>query len=276
MALPSSPNQISLKDIAVEKQGSGAGSGQYFENISLKGVSVNGVTDFSFYNGDITITADYTGTPNGNAPYGVGEFHGYAHALPVVSNVQNYSGNDAASFARVLSSYNGFGTGLIEYQLVMKTTVSGSNYVATLYVEETSNGLGAYNSNFMSTGTLYPIQTVTFTQANWPDSYALDHSVSSVSAPGGAVGTTTSLHGGTGETYGSGANWDNTNFVLLNPTTGTAFKVRHLTTGECWTGTAVYDDTISLKFSKSGYPTLTAATFTINSEQDMSHQGLCP
>ena len=229
--------------------------------------------------GHTSTISGYTSPGGGltGAPYGMGEFGGYVNTLPVVSNVQNHTGStDAASFVRVLSSYNGFGTGLIEYQLVMKTTTSGSNYVATLYIEETSNGLGAYNGSAMSTGTLYPLQTVTFTQANWPDSYALDHSVVSGGAPGGAISTGTSLYAGTGETHTSGANWDNTTFTLLNPTTGTAFKVRHLTTAECWTGTAVYDDTITLKFFKSGYPTFTANTFTINSEQDMSHQGICP
>jgi len=276
MPLPSSPNQISMSDIAVEKKGSGLPSGGYWQNISLKGLSVNSVTDFSYYNGDSLITADYTGTPNSSAPYGVGEFHGYAHELPTVSNVQNYTGSNAASFVRVLSSYNGYGFVRVEYQLVMKTTQVGSNYVATLYVEETSNGLGSYNSAAMNTGTLYPIQTVTFTQANWPDSYALDHSVNAISSPGGAIATDTTLLSGTGETHTSGSNWDNSTKELLNPTTGTAFKVRHNTTAECWTGVATYDDTISLKFIKSGYPTLTAATFTIDTEQDMNHTGLCP
>ena len=157
----------------------------------------------------------------------------------------------------------------------MKTTASGSNYVATLYVEETSNGLGVYNSAGMNTGTLYPIQTVTFTQANWPDTYALDHSVSNTST-GGALQKITNLVAGTGESYTSGSNWDNTNFNLLNPTTGTAFKVSHLTTGECFTGTVIYTNTIALKFIKSGFPTLTAATFNITAEQDMNHSGLCP
>ena len=229
--------------------------------------------------GHTSTISGYTSPGGGltGAPYGMGEFGGYVNTLPVVSNVQNHTGStDAASFVRVLSSYNGFGTGLIEYQLVMKTTTSGSNYVATLYIEETSNGLGAYNGSAMSTGTLYPLQTVTFTQANWPDSYALDHSVVSGGAPGGAISTGTSLYAGTGETHTSGANWDNATKTLYNPTTGTAFKVQHKTDAECWTGTAVYDDTITLKFFKSGYPTFTANTFTINSEQDMSHQGICP
>jgi|14BtaG_2_1085337.scaffolds.fasta_scaffold08327_2 hypothetical protein len=94
MVLPASPNQISLKDIAEEKKGSGAGSGQYFENISLKGLSVDGVTDFSFYNGDTTITADYPGSPNQTAPYGVGEFHGYAASFWPASSPGSITTNE--------------------------------------------------------------------------------------------------------------------------------------------------------------------------------------
>jgi hypothetical protein len=78
MPLPSSPNQISMSDIAVEKKGSGLPSGGYWQNISLYGLSVNSVTDFSYYNGDSLITADYTGTPNSSAPYGMDEFRGWS------------------------------------------------------------------------------------------------------------------------------------------------------------------------------------------------------
>lgn len=265
MGIPTS--NISLQAIQAEV-GHGTSS-----NISLQAQSQNAA------NTGHTSTISGYSSPGGGltgSPYGIGEFGGYVNVIQTVSNVQNYTGSNAASFVRVLSSYNGYGFVRVEYQLVMKTTQVGSNYVATLYVEETSNGLGSYNSAAMNTGTLYPIQTVTFTQANWPDSYALDHSVNAISSPGGAISTDTTLLGGTGETHTSGSNWDNSTKELLNPTTGTAFKVRHNTTAECWTGVATYDDTISLKFIKSGYPTLTAATFTIDTEQDMNHTGLCP
>ena len=65
MTLPSSPNQISMKDILDEKQGSTTAR----TNVSLKGLSVDGTADSS--GGDIT------GTPDGNAPYAISEFHGY-------------------------------------------------------------------------------------------------------------------------------------------------------------------------------------------------------
>jgi len=202
-------------------------------------------------------------------------FAGAQSQISTVSNVQNYTGTYAAEFSAVLAYAGGFGADSITYQLVMRTSTSGSNYVATLYVEETSDSFGVYNSAGMTTGTLYPVQTVTFTQGNWPDSYALDHSVSTVTS-GGAVNPSTNLVGGVGESNTSGSNWDNKTFELLNPTTNTAFRTTHLTTGECFTGTVIYTDTYSLKFIKSGYPTLTAATFSISCEQDMSHSGFCP
>jgi hypothetical protein len=208
-------------------------------------------------------------------------FAGAVSVIPVVSNTQNYTGNVAAEFFAGLSYSGGFGADSITYQLVMRTSTSGSNYVATLYVEETSDANGVYNSGGMTTGTLYPVQTVTFTQGNWPDSYALDHSVS-IQTSGGAVNPSTSLVAGTGENYTSTSNWDNAVKTLLAPgyqgysTPSTAFRTTHLTTGECFTGTVVYTDTYSLKFNKSGYPTLTAVTFNISCEQDMGHSGLCP
>lgn len=81
MPLPGSGSQISMSDIATEKKGSGLPSGGYWQNISLKGLSVDGVTDFSFYNGDSLITADYPGTPDGATPYGMAEFHGYSQSF---------------------------------------------------------------------------------------------------------------------------------------------------------------------------------------------------
>lgn len=203
------------------------------------------------------------------------DFAGASAVIPTVSNVQNYTGTYAADFDASLS-YSGAGVGsdTITYQLVVRTTTSGSNYVATLYVEETSDSSGTYNGSAMTTGTLYPIQTVTFTQANWPGSYALDHSVA-IAGSSGTVQTTTSLLAGVGETYSFGTNWDNTALTLLTPTTSTAGKVQHLTGGECYTGTVTYTDTFIWKFIKSGYPDLTT-TFTVLSEQDLSFSGICP
>ena len=65
MTLPASGNSLSLNQILQEKQGNTTAR----TNISLKGLSVDGVNDSS--GGDIT------GTPNGSAPYAISEFFGY-------------------------------------------------------------------------------------------------------------------------------------------------------------------------------------------------------
>ena len=240
------------------------------------GSSANCLT--SYYAGGGVVPSGASGT-NGAVPTSgticLTDFYGVSNVIPTVSNTQNYTGNYAAEFADNLSYSGSQGMIIVDYQFVMRTSTSGSNYVATLYVEETSYGNGVYNSAGMLTGTLYPVQTVTFTQGNWPDGYALDHSVSFSSSSGGAYQQSTSLLAGTGETYTSGNNWDNTTFTLLNPTTNTAFKVRHMVTGECWSGVAEFIDTISLKFNKSGYPNLTAATFDVQTEMTFSFSGPC-
>jgi hypothetical protein len=77
MALQGS-GTIKMSEIAEEKKGSGLPAGGYWQNISLRGLSVDSVTDFSYYNGDSIITADYPGTPNSAQPHGMAEFYGYS------------------------------------------------------------------------------------------------------------------------------------------------------------------------------------------------------
>ena len=56
-----------------EKQGSTTAR----TNVSLKGLSVDGVNDYS--------GVDITGTPDGSTPYKMSEFHGYSQDLPFTS-----------------------------------------------------------------------------------------------------------------------------------------------------------------------------------------------
>ena len=86
---------ISMSDIAVEKKGSGLPAGGYWQNISLRGCSVDSVNDFTYYNGDSLITADYPGTPNDSTPYAISEFYGYSHTQ-VTTNISSI---DASSYA---------------------------------------------------------------------------------------------------------------------------------------------------------------------------------
>ena len=70
MPLPTTPGQsLSMSEIIAEKQGNTTAR----TNVSLKGLSVDGVADSS--GGDIT------GTPDGNAPYAISEFSGYSQSF---------------------------------------------------------------------------------------------------------------------------------------------------------------------------------------------------
>ena len=53
-----SSGQIKMSEIALEKLDSALPGGGYWQNISLRGCSVDSVNDFTYYNGDSLITAD--------------------------------------------------------------------------------------------------------------------------------------------------------------------------------------------------------------------------
>lgn len=73
MALPSS-GQISLQDILVEKNGGSITA----TNVSLRGLSVNGVADHG--STDITTNSASASKPDGAEPHQMSEFHGYNHS----------------------------------------------------------------------------------------------------------------------------------------------------------------------------------------------------
>ena len=277
MALQSS-GQISMSDIVAEK---GATVGSSADNISLHGLSVDGVSDYRAVSSSLMI--DTAGSPNQVAPYSMSEFYSWAMEMPYNSLTRGGADN-VGSFVRTLNSYNGFGALAISYQIVHMSINMGSGiYYSVFYLEETANGLGSYkaagsSSTAMTTGALYPIFTASFDSADWPDSYQIDISHSESFGGGGAYSATQTEMAGTGETYTSGANWDNSVFTLLSPsgTQRTAFKELHSITGECWTGVYQGVDTITFKYNRSGYPQLVIPSFTIDVEADFNHVGMCP
>ena len=79
MALPSS-GEIKMagagtNSIAQEKAGTTSGTPSAVENVSLRGLSVDGVNDFTYTGG---AAVDITGSPNQTAPYAMSEFYGYS------------------------------------------------------------------------------------------------------------------------------------------------------------------------------------------------------
>lgn len=245
------------------------------QRLSLRGFSVDGIDDYEDEDGD---GVDVTGSPNQTAPYRMSEFYGYASVIPTVSNVSN---NTSGEFTDNVFYSGGFGAGGISWQLVQESSASGSNYVSKFYLERTSSAYtGIVGSTTMSVGTLYPLQTTTFTQANWPDSYYIDINTS-VSATGGGQEQFAEV-AGSGEDFTSTANWDSAVKTLLAPgyqgnsTPSTAFGATALTTGECASYTAIWTSTINFYYKKSGYPDLLAGTKTVYTEINMVYSGICP
>ena len=96
MALPSSPNQISIQDILNEKQGSTT----LRTHVSLKGLSVNGTEDYA--------GVDLTGTPNGTEPYNMSEFHAWSAVYADFTIRGNETGNpDRGIFSQAESDEQG-------------------------------------------------------------------------------------------------------------------------------------------------------------------------
>lgn len=87
---------IGMLSIAQEKQGSSSTTA--FSNISLEGLSKDGVTDYQFFNGDITTNEDPSvagSSPDQTAPHSISEFSGYTQnvnmSVGVITNVRQSS-----------------------------------------------------------------------------------------------------------------------------------------------------------------------------------------
>jgi hypothetical protein len=244
-------------------------------NISLQAQSQNAANT-----GHTSTRGGYTSPGGGltGSPYGMGEFAGYVNVIQTVSNVSNATSGE---FVDNVFYSGGFGAGGISWQLVQESSASGSNYVSKFYLERTNSAyFGSVGSTNMSVGILYPLQTTTFTQANWPDSYYIDINTS-VSATG--LGQETFYEvAGSGEDFTSTGNWDSAVKTLLAPgyqgnsTPSTAFGATALTTGECASYTAIWTSTLNFYYKKSGYPDLLAGTKTVYTEINMVYSGICP
>ena len=174
MALPSS-GQISLDNILDEKQGSTTAR----TNVSLRGLSVDGVADSS--GGDIA------GSPNQSAPHAMSEFHGFSAfswgSMPTIPqswgdvshNSQftalalaglgfafqpandrvrirhgNGTGSSALSYAFVSLPYTGSDPASCEFKIAFTAVTSGVTTSSSIFGGITSN---VYNSMATQTST---------------------------------------------------------------------------------------------------------------------------
>ena len=121
MAIPASGNQVSIKDILDEKQEATTAR----ENVSLKGLSVDGVNDYQ--------NTDITGTPNAVAPYAISEFHGYSQNAILLSHgsgTRSWPSYEPTNWGTLTSSYHGVGEnafGPAEAFAYMRITRDDSN-----------------------------------------------------------------------------------------------------------------------------------------------------
>jgi hypothetical protein len=67
--------------IAQVKAGTDTGTPSAVQNVSLRGLSVDGVTDFQYTGGANTDIPVAGSTPNQTAPFAMSEFHGYVQTL---------------------------------------------------------------------------------------------------------------------------------------------------------------------------------------------------
>jgi len=90
--MPIGSTNISMQGIANEKQATQLPAAA--QNISLKGLSVDGTNDFQFIGGAFTDIVVAGSSPDQSAPHGMGEFNGYeqfAWGTPVLPSGANVS-----------------------------------------------------------------------------------------------------------------------------------------------------------------------------------------
>lgn len=234
-------------------------------NVSLKTQSQN-VSN----TGHTSTISGYTSPGGGltGAPYGMGEFGGYVNAIQTVNN-QTVG---TANFAQVSTSTNNFVVGGGSWQLVNKSLTTGvsGELQHFWYIQEATSSLGgSYNGSAMSTGINYGWHRVTFNSANIPDSYYIDVT-NTLTTLDSTLQTYVAEIAGSGETYTSGASWDNTVYSLL-PTSnsgGTAFKLLFNASDECDDFSIYWTTNIKIYYRKSGYPDLLAVNRDITTELD--------
>jgi len=272
MAIPSS-GEIKMggtgtNSIAQVKAGTDTGTPSAVSNVSLRGLSVDGVNDFQYTGGAYVDLPVSGSSPDQVAPHSMSEFHGYVNAIQTVNNQTVGS----ASFAQVASSFNNFVVGGGDWQLVNKSLTTGvsGELQHFWYIEESNSALvGAYNGSSMSTGALYGWHRVTFDSNNIPDSYYVDVNTT-ITFRDSALQASFSDNAGSGETYSSGNSWDNTVYTLL-PTSnsgGTAFKFFFTAQDECDDFGVDFNTNVKIYYKKSGYPDLLAVDRNIQTELD--------
>ena len=197
---------VSMDDILYEKAGNPSKTPPLLnrKNISLYGLSVNGVADYQ--DATTSVGIDITGSPDQTAPYGMGEFRGYSQAYyreemnpdywTVTSsyNTSYNSGYWELAGQGVFDTLGGFGAPLTNFTTTMGG-VTGIHYISALRTYIAANGapliliLTIYNTTgtaYSTSGTITPTSLQAFTNSNYSSGQIVNVTFSSGSKSAGS------------------------------------------------------------------------------------------
>ena len=265
-------------------------------NNSLKTLSQNAANT-----GHTSTISGYTSPGGGltGAPYGMGEFAGYVNLLEWESNVDlTHSSNTYAADFDETTSGATLVFGQIHYNINIFTIELNNNYYVYFGIEEESafNGAGIFydsgnngSGTSMTTGQIYSMQRIEFTQANFPDSYTIQAS-NTINA--NQIGLTVDEVAGQGGNYTASASWggngpgsttggtvftlqepgvNNNSAGVVSPITTHGVRVNggfNSSSNTTRVGTA--QCTYTLTFKKSGYPDRQATSHIIANEMTLA------
>lgn len=258
-----SSGQIKMSEIALEKLDSALPGGGYWQNISLRGCSVDSVNDFTYYNGDSLITADYPGTPNSATPHQISEFYSWSPPLPS----HNYTVTSTDTTVTRNMARDSYGNWVIvgqqfrphleltslggpSYRLTAKIKTTGSPPSGTITTNNlVGNSTGTTNfyvSNQTISKTMF---TVDLNYAKFPDSYKW---VTSGTFSGSSGLARSFSYANGGATYTNNP----PNTIYTFDTTGTfpaSYSTNVNVQDECGSFSTTLTTSLQLVFRKSGY-----------------------
>lgn len=133
MALPSS-GQISMQDIMEEKYGGSLS----FTDISLRGLSVNGVNDYAAF--DITINSSSPSAPDQTEPHQMSEFYDYDHSASSIVHSSTLTNGNTGGYGYALNGYESQGATTFGSMGDTTLTLNGrARTIDSLYSSATSS-----------------------------------------------------------------------------------------------------------------------------------------
>ena len=152
MAIPSS-GEIKMggagtNSIAQVKAGTDTGTPSAVQNVSLRGLSVDGVTDFNYTGGANTDIAVAGSSPDQSAPHAMSEFHGYVQAamgsFPAFSQGYTSSAMTGSTTSTAFSGYqthfnNSFGQQAGAFAVVGFRHTPSNGYVTMEFYSGTNS-----------------------------------------------------------------------------------------------------------------------------------------